>query len=51
VQQGGIISYRNKEWRVGKAFKGQRVGIRPTGKDGELDVFFRNFKIARISFL
>jgi transposase InsO family protein len=48
VQQGGIISYRNKEWRVGKAFKGQRVGIRHTGEDGKLDVFFRNFKIAQV---
>lgn len=51
VQQGGIISYRNKEWRVGKAFKGQRVEIRPTKEDGKLNVFFRDFKIARIDLL
>ncbi len=48
VQQGGIISYRNKEWRVSKAFKGQRVGIRPSTEDGRFDVFFHNYKIAQI---
>jgi transposase InsO family protein len=48
VQQGGIISYKNTEWRVGKAFKGQRVGIRPSTEDGRFDVFFRNYKIAQI---
>ena len=51
VQQGGILHYKGKEWRVGKAFKGQRVGIRPTGEDGKLNVFFRNFRIAQISLL
>lgn len=48
VQDGGILHYKGREWRVGNAFKGQRVGIRPTGEDGKLDVFFRNFKIAQI---
>lgn len=51
VQQGGILHYKGKEWRVGKAFKEQRVGIRPTGEDGKLNVFFRNFKIAQIDLV
>jgi transposase InsO family protein len=51
VQDGGILHYKGREWRVGNAFKGQRVGIRPTGEDGKLNVFFRNFKIARIDLV
>ncbi len=51
VQDGGILHYKGKEWRVGNAFKGQRVGIRPAGGDGRFDVFFRNFKIAQINLV
>lgn len=51
VQDGGILHYKGKEWRVGNAFKGQRVGIRPTEEDGKLNVFFRSFRIARISLV
>lgn len=51
VQDGGILHYKGKEWRVGNAFKGQRVGIRPAGRDGRFDVFFRNFKIAQIDLV
>lgn len=48
VQDGGILHYKGREWRVGNAFKGQRVGIRPAEEDGKLNVFFRNFRIAQI---
>jgi transposase InsO family protein len=51
VQDGGILHYKGKEWRVGNAFRGQPVGIRPTGEDGKLKVFFRNFKIAHIDLV
>jgi len=51
VQDGGILHYKGREWRVGNAFKGQRVGIRPTGEDGKLNVFFRSFRIAQICLL
>ena len=51
VQDGGILHYKGREWRVGNAFKGQRVGIRPAGRDGRFDVFFRNFKIAQIDLV
>lgn len=51
VQDGGIVHYKGREWRVSNAFKGQRVGIRPAGEDGRFNVFFCNFKIAEISFL
>jgi hypothetical protein len=32
----GCISYRNREWKVGRAFAGQPVGLRPTATDGVL---------------
>lgn len=48
VQDGGVIHYKNREFKVSKAFKGQRVAIRPSTKDGKFDVFFCNHKIAHI---
>lgn len=48
VQDGGFISYQNQEFRVGRAFKGQRVAIRPTPVDGKFEVFFCHQKIAEI---
>ena len=49
VQQGGKISYENKEYRICKAFCGQYVALRPTGVDGIVDVFFYNQKIDQIN--
>lgn len=50
VQDGGIIFYRNREYRVGKAFKGEYVALRPTRHDGLWEVFFCNQRIAQIDF-
>jgi hypothetical protein len=36
----GCISYRNREWKVGRAFAGQPVGLRPTATDGVFTVLF-----------
>jgi transposase InsO family protein len=36
----GCISYRNREWKVGRAFAGQPVGLRPTATDGVFAVLF-----------
>ena len=48
VQQGGRISYRNREHVLLKAFYGQHVALRPTSRDGLLDVFFCNYKIMHL---
>lgn len=47
----GFISFRGKEYRIGKAFAGQRVAVRPTQKDGVFDVFFCDHKVAKIDLL
>lgn len=48
VQNGGRIGYRGREYRVAKAFYGERVAIRPTQVDAILDVYFCNQHIAQI---
>jgi transposase InsO family protein len=49
VQHGGWLSYRGKGYRVGKAFHGERVAVRPSPTDGVLDVYFCNQRIAQIN--
>jgi transposase InsO family protein len=48
VVEGGYIFYRNREYRIGKAFKGELLALRPTLADGIMDVFFGDHKIAQI---
>jgi len=48
VQQGGWISYQGKEYRLPKAFCGERIAVRPTDNDGLFDVYFCNQKIAQL---
>lgn len=50
VQDGGWISYRNREYRISRAFKGERVALRSTSTDGIMDIFFCNHKVAKIDF-
>jgi transposase InsO family protein len=45
VQQGGVIHFRNWLFKIGKAFVGQPVALRPTTTDGLYDVFFGRFPI------
>lgn len=40
VQNGGWIHLRSREWRLPKAFKGESVGIRPSGQDGISEVWY-----------
>ena len=40
VQQGGVIYFRNRVIKVGKAFVGESVALRPTLTDGAYEVFF-----------
>jgi transposase InsO family protein len=48
VYDKGFISFHNQEYRIGKAFIGQRVALRPACDDGCYDVFFCNQRIASI---
>ena len=48
VQQGGKISYRNREYSLPKAFCGQYAALRPTPQDGLMDVYFCDHKIMHL---
>ncbi|MFN0159109.1 MAG: IS481 family transposase [Bacteroidota bacterium] len=49
VQAKGEISFHGKEFKVGKAFRGYHVAVRPTTTDGTFNVFFYHEHIAQIS--
>ena len=49
VQALGWISFRGREFRLSKAFRGQAVALRPTLTDGLWEVFFGPQRIARIN--
>jgi transposase InsO family protein len=40
VQQEGWLSFRGREFRVGKAFRGHALGLRPTTNGGRWEVCF-----------
>ena len=40
VDIDGRISFRGQSFRVGRAFQGKHVALRPTTADGVWDVFF-----------
>ena len=44
----GKVSLRGREYKVGCAFSGQYVAMRPADADGEMDVFYSHQKVARI---
>lgn len=48
VQIDGKISFRHREFRVGKAFRGYPVALRPTTTDGVYDVYFATHRITEI---
>lgn len=49
VQDQGKISFQSRSFRVGKAFRGYPVALRPTVQDGVLTVHFCSHQIAEIS--
>jgi transposase InsO family protein len=49
VQQGGEIWYRGRPFKIGNAFLGQHVALRPSPLDGVFLVFFCSRQIAQIS--
>lgn len=48
VQTDGKISFRHREFQVGKAFRANPVAVRPTTEDGIYDVHFASHKITTI---
>ena len=49
VYDGGQITLKNREYRVGKAFRGYPVALRSTLRDGVLDVYFCTERIGWIN--
>lgn len=49
VDRAGKISFHNRVFRVGKAFRNQPVALRPSEEDGEYSVFYCAHKVAQIS--
>lgn len=47
----GWLSFRGKFFKVGRAFSGDRVAIRPTATDGVYEVYFYDQILQIISFL
>ena len=48
VQIDGKISFRHREFRIGKAFRGYPVALRPTTADGVYDVYFATHRISQV---
>jgi transposase InsO family protein len=48
VPPHGRISFKNRLYRVPKAFRGKIVAVRPTAKDGVYDILFRTKLITSI---
>jgi len=49
VHKGGRIGFLGREYRIGKAFRGEYVALRYTLVDGVLDVYFCNQNLGRIN--
>src|SRR6201994_948731 len=48
VSHNGWVRFKGRRWRVGEAFRGERVAIRPRGTDGHHVVCFGAHEIAAI---
>ncbi len=48
VQEDGEVSFANQVFRISKAFRGERVAIRPTPTDGMMAIYFMTHRIAQI---
>jgi transposase InsO family protein len=48
VEVEGFISFKGRRWRIGKAFRGQPVALRPTDKDGVFDVRYCQHRVGSI---
>lgn len=48
VQTNGHITFRRREFSIGKAFCGHLVALRPTAADGIYEVYFATHRIAQV---
>lgn len=48
VHYGGRIGFGQRVWRVGRAFIGKRVALRPAAQDGTFNVYFCHQRIAGV---
>lgn len=48
MHEGGRVEFRGRRFRVGEAFTGSPVGLRPTATDGRFDVLFCHRRTATI---
>ncbi|WP_246678808.1 IS481 family transposase [Mesorhizobium sp. B2-4-17] len=48
VDSDGFISFRNRPWRIGKAFRGELVALRSTDQDGLFSVHYCSHRIATL---
>jgi transposase InsO family protein len=48
VCQKGRISFRGLTYKIGEAFGGEPVALRPTAVDGKMDVFYCHQRVAEI---
>jgi hypothetical protein len=46
VGSDGAVSFRGRPWKVGEAFRGHPVGVRPTAEDGVRSVYFGPHRVA-----
>jgi transposase InsO family protein len=49
VDARGDISFRNRSFKVGKAFTGLSVALHPSDRDGSFDVLFQHHPVAGLS--
>ena len=47
VQAAGLVSFKGRELRLPKAFRGRDVAFRPTAADGNYDIYYRHQRIAQ----
>lgn len=48
VDVNGQISFRNRPWRLSKAFRGHAVALRPTAEDGVYSLHFATHRIGSL---
>jgi transposase InsO family protein len=48
VSANPYVSFKGRRWRMPKAFRGERLAIRPKNQDGEYGVFFGSRQVATI---
>ena len=50
VDSRGALSFRNRTFQIGKAYVGERVGLKPETRDGTWSVWFCRTRIREIDF-